>query len=217
MNQAVQTNQGPTPEAISAVMNADAIIADAQADAASVVPNTITDFDTALRLFKMSNKETQEYARLAADLAITHFKEEGQVAKLQLLHDALTDSFNKAHLSSFKLWAAAHSPLTMKDKKFLKDKGLKDANGMYVRRPIDFDLEAAYAKPFWEYKLVKEAEVLTRDEALKRIVKLAESFLDEGKWIIADPECLSVVQGFNKYANNQNKPVQPEVLADEAA
>ena len=124
------------------------------------------------------------------------FQKDGQVGKLQQLHDALQGSWNKSHVSAFKIWAGTFSPLQMKQNKFSKDKRI-NAEGESLAN--DFNVDAACLKPFWEYKPEKQAKLLTRSEAIKLIQKLAANMLNEDNYDIHDPDCLALVKGFETY------------------
>src|SRR3954469_19245354 len=99
-----------------------------------------TEFDTRLDAFVKANASAMEHGRWLAETAIRHFAEHGDTVLCQRFHDALVTNWNRRN--AFLLWLRAYSPITMTDKKLVKDKS-KDAPA--------FNIEAACSEPWWEF------------------------------------------------------------------
>jgi hypothetical protein len=129
-------------------------------------------FDAVLAGFKSATVKSMEYAREAAEMSILHFEEHGDLKYVYDFIEAVnTSGKNYVRLNAYLIWLMAHSPAIWDraSKKVKKDK---------TKEAIEFNTEAALAKPFWEFKPESGAELFdTMDliNALKALVKRNEN------------------------------------------
>ena len=164
-------------------------------------------FDEALKRFVKHTALSMKYAEMCAQMALQHFHDHGQVARLQQFFDAMPE--NWVRKAAFKLWLRDHAPITMVDGKFLKDVS-EDAN--------EFNLAQAFAKPFWEFAPDPEDVYFGRSDLVSDIEKLIKK--REGKRQFADDDdakaALAQVKSFhdtlikqsdNSAANTDNEEI----------
>lgn len=123
------------------------------------------EFDTALRTFVVAIKESMDAAKICSMLAITHYADTGNLNWCQKFLDAMPKNFTRR--AAFLKWMAAHSPITFTDGKFKKDKGDK---------AVEFDIEGAGKKSFWEFAPALEDIVLTDEDAFKKLMQSVKYF-----------------------------------------
>jgi hypothetical protein len=123
--------------------------------------------------------------RLALELskmALQHFHDHGDVAYIQKFHDAMPENY--ARRTAFKLWLRDNAPITMEGKKFLKDKD-EDA--------IEFNLERAFGKPFWEYAPEKETIVWKADTFITQLERDIKRYGSSDKMEAADEHAVAIL------------------------
>lgn len=129
---------------------------------------TKRDFDTVLKAFVKTQGELVSLAREAANMAIVHFDEHGDVSYLQRLHDAFQQNFMRRQ--ALVAWAADHMPLAFSQGKFSKDK--RDS-------AVVPNLAGALAIDFWEYKPEPTVEFYVGSDVIKALNRVLDGF--EGK------------------------------------
>jgi hypothetical protein len=141
--------------------------ADAPGNSGKAGKTVLTAFDKALKGFASSIKTNMSFALACAVLSLTHFEAHGDTSYIQRFHDAMPKDY--ARRAAYLLWLREHSPLTMKDGKFVKDT---------TEAAIEFDLAGAKAKPFWEYAPEREQVAWGANDvvvALERAIKRFKS------------------------------------------
>lgn len=115
---------------------------------------TANTFETTLKKFLSSNKSAMDAALKCSHLAIDHFYHHGDTAYLQRLLEAFTENWNR--VAAYKLWMRDFCPVKMTgDGKLSKDQERADV--MWADEASKAKvLDAAKAKPFWEYAPAKE-------------------------------------------------------------
>lgn len=130
---------------------------------------TKRDFEVVLAAFVKSQEQLVGLAREAANMAISHFAEHGDVAYLQRFHDACRKNFMRRQ--ALVSWACDFMPLVFEGGKFSKNKK-EDA--------IEPDLEGALASDFWDYKPEATVEFYVGSDVIKALNKVIDGF-DGGK------------------------------------
>ncbi len=105
-----------------------------------LIIKTEAEFNTQLKGYVRATKTAMNKARALSEFAIAHFEKCGDLGPAQRFYDSMVR--NSARPPAFVKWLVAHAPVLLTDKKFAKDK--RD-------EAIDFDLEGAAKKPFWEF------------------------------------------------------------------
>lgn len=105
-----------------------------------LVIKTETEFNTQLKGYVRATKTAMGKARALSEFAITHFDSCGDLGPAQRFHDSMVRNYSRQ--PAFVKWLAAHAPVILENKKFSKDK--RD-------EAIEFDLDGAMKKPFWEF------------------------------------------------------------------
>lgn len=131
----------------------------------SKLDDKTVEFDTALSTFTSSINAAMEAALVCSNLAITQYVEHDNLNWCQRFLDAMPKNFSRR--SAFLTWLASHSPITIEDGKLKKDKS---------DNAVKFNLEAALAKPFWDFAPDKEDVVLTDADAFKRLMVAVKYF-----------------------------------------
>lgn len=131
----------------------------------SASANQTTSFEKLLLVFKKTQAKSMEACLEAAKIALQHFHDHGNVSLLQRLHDAMDENFSRR--AAFLKWAGENSPLAMENKLFLKD---KSANA----RP--FNLEKAFAQPFWEYSPAPKITFFTAEGIVEQIENMLNKY-----------------------------------------
>lgn len=134
------------------------------------VNKALTAFDKALKGFTASTKSSMEHALACALLSLTHFEAHGDTSQIQRFHDAMPKDY--ARRAAYLLWLRDHSPLTTKDGKFVKDT-------TEAARP--FNLDAAKAKPFWEYAPEREQVAFGANDVVVALERAVKRFKGEKK------------------------------------
>ena len=122
-------------------------------------------FDQALNAFVRSIKESMDTALVCSVLALEHYAEHDNLNWCQKFLEAMPKNFTRK--AAYVKWLAAHSPITMVDGKFKKDKA-DDA--------IKFNLQGARAKPFWDYAPANEDILLTDADAFAKLMTAIKYF-----------------------------------------
>lgn len=122
-------------------------------------------FTKHLDAFVGAIKASMEHALICAVMAIEHYAAHEDLSYCQRFLDAMPKNFTRR--TAFLKWLAAHSPITIEDGKLKKDKA-DDA--------VPFNVEAAKAKPFWEFAPDQEDIVLSDNDAFKRLMQAIKYF-----------------------------------------
>lgn len=136
---------------------------------------TKIDFETALSRFVKATKQSMTYARQCAELAIQHYSQHGDLSQCQKFLDAMPKNYTRR--VAFLQWLAAHAPVTIADGKLLKDRG---------ENAIDFDLDGAMAKPFWDFAPEKPIVNFTAADLAEAVRKLIARYKNAEKMRPAD-------------------------------
>lgn len=107
---------------------------------AKLVIKTEAEFNTQLKGYVRATKTAMNKARALSEFALAHAQKCGDLGPAQRFYDSMVRNYSRQ--PAFVKWVCAHSPTLMDNKKFLKDK--RD-------EAIEFDLEGAAKKPFWEF------------------------------------------------------------------
>jgi|TARA_Y100000310_G_scaffold308084_1_gene350834 hypothetical protein len=128
------------------------------------MPDLNEKFEKALATFIRSTKTSMSSAHACACYAIENFAKGNNPVLAQRFLDAMPKNYIRR--AAFVKWLAAHSPVTIVDKKlaYVKDSKVK------------FDVKGAKSKKFWEYAPDME-DVIFTDEGLKAdLVKLVKRY-----------------------------------------
>ena len=128
-------------------------------------------FDTTLATFVKSTKDSMEAALACAIMALTTFKEHGDLGQAQRLLEAMPKNYVRR--AAFLKWMAAFSPVTMEKGKLLKDK----SEG--AMSTDDIDLKAATVKPFWDFAPDKEDVNWGKDDLVSQLNNLVKRYSGE--------------------------------------
>lgn len=149
------------------------------------VPQTISyetdgEFNKALVKFTGSTEAAKKYARVCAEMGLRHFRQHGDTSYLQRFMDVIDSEGNKNWVRSaaFKMWLAAHAPITAKDKRLIKD---KSENAKRYDDPAFYDAQVAkaLATPFWEYAPSREGFAWGTDDVINFLVRGIKRFEGE--------------------------------------
>lgn len=135
------------------------------------------DFDTALGRFIKATKDSMTYARQCAELAIKHYQEHGDLSQCQKFLDAMPKNYTRR--VAFLQWLAAHAPVTIADGKLLKDRS---------ENALDFNLDGAMAKPFWDFAPEKPIVNFTAADLADAVRKLIARYENADKMRPADDD-----------------------------
>lgn len=122
-------------------------------------------FDDTLKVFVLSIKDAMKAAKECSIMALEHYAEHDNLNWCQKFLDAMPKNFTRK--AAYVKWLAAHSPITMVDGKFKKDKA-DDA--------VKFDLEGARKKVFWDYAPANEDILLTDAQAFAKLMTAIKYF-----------------------------------------
>ncbi|MHA2136332.1 MAG: hypothetical protein ACW99J_20935 [Candidatus Thorarchaeota archaeon] len=75
------------------------------------------------------------------------------------------------------MWLKEHAPVTMEKGKFLKDRG---------KNAIEFNLEGAFAKPFWDFAPDKQQVNWGSDNVIEMVSRPLNSFSKKEKEALDD-------------------------------
>lgn len=123
------------------------------------------NFDKALAVFISSTKTSMEAALQCSHLAIKYFEEHGDLGQAQRFIDAMPKNYVRR--TAFLKWLAAHAPVTMEQGKLIKDKS---------DNAIDWNVDAALIKPFWDFAPDKEDMHWGKDDLVAQINKLVKRY-----------------------------------------
>lgn len=143
--------------------------------AAGAASSASSAFDKALKGFVASISKSMTFARECAEMAIRHFQEHGDVTYLQRFRDAMPENYSRR--AAFDLWMRDHSPITMKDKRLVKDNS-------ETAKP--FNIDGACAKPFWDYAPEREQVAFGADDVVISIERVLHRFENTKKYKPAD-------------------------------
>jgi hypothetical protein len=124
-----------------------------------------TNFEKALKGFVKATASSMKYALACSQLALTHFQEHGDLTPAQRFLEAMPKNYVRR--AAFLKWLAAHAPVTMENGKLLKDKSDK---------AIDFNLDGAFAKPFWEFAPDQEEVIFSKADVLAAFMATVKRF-----------------------------------------
>jgi hypothetical protein len=126
------------------------------------------DFDKGLKSWIQATSNSKDLARALSEVALKHFKDHGQVAKLQELHDTFTKhGKNYVRIAAFLKWLQAHAPITMLGGKFLKDKKKDWDETKYLQ---------AFDTPFWDFAPDPENVVWAYSDVVKTLTSALKKF-----------------------------------------
>lgn len=123
------------------------------------------NFETSLKTFVRSTKASMAAALACATLSLAHFAEHGDTSQLNRFLEAMPKNYVRR--AAFVKWAMAHAPLKLEGGKFVKDKDEK---------AIGFNLEAANAKPFWDFAPDQEDVIFTQADVYAAFVATVKKF-----------------------------------------
>lgn len=127
-------------------------------------PKQLT-FEGHLKAFTRSIKASVVHALACATLSLQHFHDHGDTSKCMAFYNAMPDNFVRK--TAYVKWLMAHAPIIWDGKQLVKDK-TDDA--------VKFNLEAALAKPFWEFAPDQELKELSNEDAYKRLMAAIKYF-----------------------------------------
>ena len=125
-------------------------------------PTNLEEFNASLKKFKSAVKTAMQTARDCAEFALAHYKDHGDTFPLQALHDATPKDYGRR--PALVRWAINFGNIKIETGTFKKDH-----NHPFVKDNADIDLDAAYAKPFWEFAPEKQVTTFTINDILKGI------------------------------------------------
>lgn len=140
---------------------------------------SVNKFNAALQTFSRSTKSSMNAAKVCAETALQHFHDHGDTVLCQRFVEAMPKNYGRK--TAFLLWAKDHSPIlqiteTVEDKKV--QKLVKDR----TEAAIDWNLEAALEKPFWEYAPEKAQVAWGFDDVVKSITSALSKFEKSPKY-----------------------------------
>lgn len=145
-------------------------------------------FEKALSSFIRSTKESMDTARKCAEMGLQHFADHGNTIWLQRFYDVMPQNWTRKQ--AFLKWLASHAPITMKDKKFVKDT---------AENASTLDLEGAFKKPFWDFAPEMPIIDFTTEDLNKALVSLVKRFQGTKRYAPADEQAtlqLKKLEGF---------------------
>lgn len=122
-------------------------------------------FSDVLKKFVKAQGDTMRWARMASEMALSHFCEHGDVSQLQTFHDAMAKNF--ARRVAFVTWACTHAPLQFDKTKFSKDKTSPERK---------LTLADAVKVPFWDFAPEKPVSFFLPADVYEAAVKAVEKF-----------------------------------------
>lgn len=128
-------------------------------------------FDKALKGFVTSTTNSMKFARMCANLAISHFAEHGDVIYAQNFVDAMPKNYIRK--AAFLKWLAAFSPVIMIDGKLAKDK---------ADTAVKFDVEEAHKVDFWDFAPDMEMVEFDQTDILKALKGALKKFENHEKY-----------------------------------
>ena len=119
-------------------------------------------FEQVLEKFKAASADSMTYARLAAEMALSHFAEHGNLVRCQQFFDVLSENnYVKRCKLSFVRWLVEYAPIKVEQGKLTKDR----------ERDDEIDMDGAKKTPFWDLAPPQEIIDFDKDDivsALKR-------------------------------------------------
>jgi len=139
-------------------------------------------FDKSLTDFKNATAKSMAAALICSQIALQHFHDHGDVSLCQRFHDAMPKNYTRR--SAFIKWLASFSPIALKGGEFAKDKS---------DTAVDWNLEAAFAKPFWEFAPEKEILDFTSADIISDLKRVVKKFKNEDRSKPADAEAVALL------------------------
>lgn len=100
----------------------------------------VRTFDQNLTAFNRATKDSMKYALACSLQGLAHYAEHGDLVYCQRFFDAMPQNWTRKQ--AYLKWLVAHAPITMVNKKFVKDT---------AETASPLDLDGAAKKPFWEF------------------------------------------------------------------
>ena len=135
-------------------------------------PTNEDEFGVRLKAFKKSIKHAMDACRDCAEFALEHYKKSGDLFPMQQLHDAIPKDYGRR--PALVRWACHFGNISLETGTFKKDH-----NHPTVKEMADIDLEAAWAKPFWEFAPEKQIDNYTITDVVKGIDAVFSRFENE--------------------------------------
>lgn len=125
-------------------------------------------FETGLAQWIDGISQSKRLAHALACMALQHFVEHGNTAKLQTLLEAFQKhGKNYIRIAAYKRWMQVHSPITMEDGKLVKDK---------TREFDDALIEKAMETPFWDFAPDREDVVFSDTDVVVSLKRALSPF-----------------------------------------
>ena len=148
-------------------------------DEVAIVVKAI-EFNVALSRYVKSSRESRQMARLCSELAIIQFYNHGDLGKAQEFLDAISDNYGRK--PAYIKWLTTFAPVRQgQNKKLKKDKS---------ETAVEFNLEGALLKPFWEFAPEKE-DIVWTDETLMRALRSVVAKHRGDKYVAKDAVALA--------------------------
>ena len=144
-------------------------------------------FPQALSEYKKSIKKTSELALACSIMALGHYAQHGDVTYIQQFFAATPKNYGRRE--AFKLWACDHAPLMFDQGAFKKDhdRAENGENGAI----LNVELEAAQAKPFWDYHPEKEAQVYAPSDVITQLKRVTGRYHNENRYKPEDDKAVA--------------------------
>lgn len=142
-------------------------------------------FEKALKAWISATTLGKRYAQFIAEMAMEHFYQHGDTAKMAAFIDALErHGKDYVRVQAFKAWVRQFAPVTQSEGKLVKDKNPKRL-AQFLKNPDEPESAdnplvmpaAAFSQPFWTFNPDREADPFTAmeiDKALWSTIKRIE-------------------------------------------
>lgn len=140
-------------------------------------------FEKALNTFIRSTKESMDSARRCAEMALDHYAEHGNTIWCQRFYDAMPQNWTRKQ--AYLRWLVAFAPITMENKKFVKD---TRENASVL------DVEGAKKLPFWDFAPELEIIDFSAEDITKALGQMIKRFNNTKRYSATDEEAILVLK-----------------------